>query len=208
MSCKNETIEELFAREARLKSEAMIEFLKSPNVDAANEFMTRFVESERRPHIVLMLLPLLYPNPAALDAWRWIAARWSGFDLIPQSQFEKVFRFYKLGWSPDCMSAASRTVYDALPSVFTAYRGQDHSARAGLSWTLERSVAADFARGHRGLHNPSPVILCRTFRKSSVAMVLMGRNEHEVVLFRRPHFQNADRTPLSDQTASPNSAVL
>jgi len=189
---------ELQAREERLKAAAVAAFLAAPSRDAADAIMLRFSGSKECAQDVLDLLPHLYPDPTSFDAWQWIAGHWSGFDLIPHSRYQRVFRTYKRGWSPDCMCQSSRAVYDALPASFTAYRGQDIASSLGLSWTLEQGVAAGFARGHRGLQNPNPVVLRRKFRKISVAMILVDRQEHEVVLFRPPHFLSVDRLPLGE----------
>jgi hypothetical protein len=66
------------------------------------------------------------------------------------------------------------------------FRGQDSGVRIGLSWTTDRDVAANFARGHRGLFNPDPVVLTTTIAKSSIAFAVPERNEAEVVLFTAP----------------------
>jgi len=191
-----EAMNERRAKEELLSNEAIAAFLAAPSQEAADAFMLRFSESQQRPHDLLLFLPHVHPNPFSLDAWKWIAVEWPGFDRIPHARYQRVFRYRKLGWSPDCMCPESRAVYDALPNTFTAYRGQDAASPIGLSWTLERDVAAGFARGHRGLNNPNPVILRRKFRKISVAMILVDRQEHEVVLFKPPHDLSVDRLPL------------
>jgi hypothetical protein len=82
------------------------------------------------------------------------------------------------------MSPTDREAYDGLPSRFTVHRGQDASAAVGLSWTLRRSVAEDFARGHRGIRNEQPVVITRRIRKSTIAFFSDDREEKEVVLFK------------------------
>jgi hypothetical protein len=118
--------------------------------------------------------------------WRWIAAEWSGFDRIPHLTYAACFRQGRYYWSPACMGEAARTFYDALPkSSIAVFRGQDRSAHIGLSWTTDRTVANGFARGHRGLLNPNPVVLTTTVAKRNVAFVNTEREEAEVVLFSR-----------------------
>ena len=76
--------------------------------------------------------------------------------------------------------------YKGLPDSVTVYRGQGMSQPVGLSWTLERDIAAAFASGPRGESNPEPVILTRTIARKDIAFVVNEREESEVVLFAPP----------------------
>jgi hypothetical protein len=136
--------------------------------------------SAGRPYLVLDLIDY---GIVAEPIWRLIHAEWNSFDAIPHKQFAIIFREHRSEWRPNFLSPKDRAFYDSLPARFQAYRGQDVSQPVGLSWTLDRDVAAAFARGHRGIFNPNPVILRSSISKRSVAGAYTGRNEREIVTF-------------------------
>lgn len=112
--------------------------------------------------------------------WQKLRKHWPGFDAVPHWQFSRYMVDLKPYWQPD-------DDWRALPETFTAYRGQDRAQfTPGLSWTLDRAVAKGFARGHRGMRNPDPVVLRKKLRREDVAMVIHDRSESEVVLFDIP----------------------
>jgi hypothetical protein len=90
---------------------------------------------------------------------------------------------FRDGWSADYLSEDDRALYDALPERFTAYRGQDFLAAAGLSWTLNRDAAARFALGHRGIRYAHPVVISATINKRNVVAGYAEREESEIVIF-------------------------
>ena len=69
-----------------------------------------------------------------------------------------------------------------VPERLTIYRGQNTRKPDGLSWTLDQKVAEEFARGHRGIFNPTPVVLKLDVTREQVAFVCHDREESEVVL--------------------------
>jgi hypothetical protein len=71
--------------------------------------------------------------------------------------------------------------YDALPRSFRIYRGADTQSLNGLSWTTSKEVALQFARGHRGIFNQTPVLLSGYVRKPSVLMADNSRDEFEIL---------------------------
>ena len=84
------------------------------------------------------------------------------------------------------MSRENLKAFENLPRIVTVFRGQDRYQRAGLSWTLSRQVAEEFAIGHRGLHNEDPVVLEADVSRVSIASVSQDRQEEEIVTFRVP----------------------
>jgi hypothetical protein len=54
-----------------------------------------------------------------------------------------------------------------------------------LSWTLDQTVADGFARGHRGIFNPNPVVLETVIAKRDIAFAVPDRGG-ELVLFALP----------------------
>jgi hypothetical protein len=108
----------------------------------------------------------------------------AAFDAIPHMIYGFSFARWKSEWAADCTANDDRATFDALPLVgIHVYRGQDQSASVGLSWTSDRKVAEGFARGHRGMYNPKPVILERVIGKKDIAFTQTDREEAEVVLF-------------------------
>ena len=89
-----------------------------------------------------------------------------------------------------------------LPATMTVYRGQSADASPGLSWTLDRKVAERFARGHRGMKLPNPVVLEITVSRDDVALFITDRDEAEVVLFEAPGIEDQDRPgrPVAEES--------
>jgi hypothetical protein len=127
-----------------------------------------------------------------------ILREWSSFDRIPHDEVRHIFdevREHGIDFTP-FLPAKDRAFYSALPRRrVTAYRGQDAEAAPGLSWTADREVAAAFARGHRGLWNPNPVILKAVIDKADIAFVCTGRNEAEIVLWDFAFVQEIESVP-------------
>jgi hypothetical protein len=117
--------------------------------------------------------------------WRALHAEWSGFDKIPHREFERAFKLAKDKWRKSYLPKPDLAFYDSLPDEIEVYRGADAHAEyaVGLSWTLDRTVAESFARGHRGIFNPNPVVLVADVSKRDVAGAYSERCESEIVLF-------------------------
>ena len=90
------------------------------------------------------------------------------------------------GWAPDCMTRKDLRKYHALPDRLTVWRGQDLAGEIKFSWTLDVKVAERFAKGHRGINHPNPIILAARTLKRNVAFYQSERKEAEVVLFQKP----------------------
>jgi hypothetical protein len=85
---------------------------------------------------------------------------------------ETAYRFY---------DSEQKAFFDKLESVVTIYRGCNRDQVNGLAWTTDRRIAEGFARGHRGIFNPDPVIAVGLVLKSDIYAVITSRNESEVV---------------------------
>lgn len=126
--------------------------------------------------------------------WKIVRERWSTFDRLEHNMFEAAFFRFKSYWEP-------QPEILRLPERFVVWRGGDrYSVRKGLSWTLRRSVAEDFARGHRFLFNKYPTLLTAVVDRSEVVQFDNSRNEHEVVLFKRLYERAQRVVPFSVKT--------
>lgn len=121
--------------------------------------------------------------------WKMLREQWSGFDRIDHYSYSRVFTRFRPYWSP-------QPEWSRLPERLEVWRGGDRdSVRNGLSCTLERSVAENFAEGYR-VPNKYPTLLRAEIDRSEVALVDDSREEHEVVLFG-PLLDRAQLVPFT-----------
>lgn len=114
--------------------------------------------------------------------WKLVEQEWSGFDIIDHEAYCMLFARFRPWWRPP--QAVS---YRSLPEQFVVWRGVWRSGREwGLSWTLDRAVAEGFARGHRWMRNPNPIVVKAVINHDQVALALDDRRESELVLFAPP----------------------
>jgi len=160
-----------FLADPPLDAEAALAFLWGPHGGSSAE----------RAHLVADWAWSLPEDAAAgRTFWTVVQQMWPSFDRIPHDSFAGLFAEYADQWSPNpgLMS---------LPRRMTAYRGQSADNAAGLSWTLARTVAVEFAQGHRGLEVPNPVVLERAITRDDVVMAFFEeRAEAEIVLWTAP----------------------
>lgn len=107
--------------------------------------------------------------------WEVVTEVWSGFDRIPHEEFDRLFARFASS-IPPC----------DVPETLTVYRGQDSEVEKGLSWTLSRETAQEFARGHRGIMNKYPLVHEMEVNREHVAFVCNDRDEQEIVLKEIP----------------------
>lgn len=79
-------------------------------------------------------------------------------------------------------SAADKKFFRKLPDPVTVYRGCSRERIDGLSWTVDLEVARGFARGHRFIPVPDPVVAKSTIGKAHIFAVFNTRKEGEVLL--------------------------
>jgi hypothetical protein len=108
--------------------------------------------------------------------WAVVLREWTTFDRIPHVEFAAMFAKFADHAPPK----------PDLPERMTVYRGQSASAPKGLSWTRNKSVAEGFARGHRNIRVPDPVVLQMKVTPAQVAFYTNARKEREVVLLAIP----------------------
>jgi hypothetical protein len=84
--------------------------------------------------------------------------------------------------APAILSEDEQKIFDALPDRVRVYRGCSRERINGASWTTDRSVAENFARGHRMIPVPDPVVATGIIAKVDIFMTHSRRNEDEVLL--------------------------
>lgn len=85
------------------------------------------------------------------------------------------------GAAPEMMTADERAALAALPETVTVYRGADRGVNEhGLSWSLDRAVAARFPFLMR-YRAARPVLLTATVRRDLIVAVKLDRQEVEVI---------------------------
>lgn len=68
------------------------------------------------------------------------------------------------------------------PNLVRVWRGCSRERVRAVSWTLDKEVAAGFARGHRGISVPNPVLASAEIPKTAIFFLAHERQELEVVL--------------------------
>ena len=129
--------------------------------------------------------------------WSVFNAAWPGCDATWAKRHELVALIRrKTPWrafaEPD-----DAAFYDGLPAHVNIYRGCTRRRVAGVSWTTDRDVAADFACGHRGIPVRNPVIASATIPKSMVLAAHTERKEAEVLISPRIWPRRFNVVPLA-----------
>ena len=79
--------------------------------------------------------------------------------------------------------AEEKVFYDALPERITVYHGCSKMRQRGLAWTTDRQIAVGFAKGHRRIEVPDPIVLeCVVPKNIVLATFAHSRSESEVLL--------------------------
>ena len=113
--------------------------------------------------------------PVMLEWWPCCDATWPW-------RHELLRRLRRHGPALDFHSAEDRAGFAAMPERITVFRGCSRGRVRGCSWSTDRDVAAGFARGHRGLRVPHPVVAQAEIEKASVFAIFNDREESEVLL--------------------------
>lgn len=113
------------------------------------------------------------------EFWRIFLGIWCICDAAYDWSDELADLFFCHGPCPSHL-LPDRKFYDSLPQELTIYRGADRECIDGaISWTTDVNVAERFARGHRFILNPDPVVAVAT--KNKIYAATNNRNESEVL---------------------------
>jgi hypothetical protein len=143
-----------------------------------------YIQLHERPYRLDVLLHLLGEyDLSPEERWPLVAFVWCDTQRAREDQ--EVWRNILLSGCAHrrlMMTTEERAHLDDLDSELTVWRGVNHrEAVRGLSWTLNRKVAARFARGSATKTAPA-FLACGHLRKADVIAYLNFRGEDEIVV--------------------------
>jgi len=119
------------------------------------------------------------------DFWLILGDMWESCDDIARhrTRLERLLRARSRRWPiPEAMTSAELAHWQALPNAVTVWRGCYRENMNGLSWSLNRDVAAGFPLLNRYRREGRlPLLLEGRLRKAKIAFVKLERGESEVV---------------------------
>lgn len=85
------------------------------------------------------------------------------------------------------MTDDERAALGALSDTVTIWRGCYAHNKWGLSWSLDRAVAARFPFTHRYRQEGQALLVKATVRRDDVLALKLDRNETEIIAYRPKH---------------------
>lgn len=137
------------------------------------------------------MLELLTSTKSAREIYKILAIGWSSCDSVSTKQQSEILRTLRKTRkeSPeagflDVMEESDRVWWNGCRDTapIKVYRGCDADRVLAMSWTLNLEVATDFAKGHRGIVVPNPVIASIYIQWDDVLFATNEREEEEVLL--------------------------
>jgi hypothetical protein len=117
--------------------------------------------------------------------WPIFVAQWPRCDAAFDWSDLLVMMFRRVGPCP-LKHVKDANFWSSLPAKVTVYRGASRSRiDDAISWTTSKRVAGQFARGHRFITVPDPVIATATITKANIWLATNERNESEVLCLPR-----------------------
>jgi hypothetical protein len=138
------------------------------------------LSSKKRPGEMVSLLNRASPE----TFWKVFLERWTICDRTWEYTSRWLRQLQKASKKVSAYAYyddASRTFFDSLPDDVVIYRGCSRERVGGISWTADKSIAEGFARGHRSIAVPNPVIVTARISKKDIFCVFVDRQESEVV---------------------------
>ena len=115
------------------------------------------------------------------EFWHLIHAFWDICDTTWYWQDDLQRLFDEYGKGTRYFKKEQREFYKSLPKTVSLFRGCSSSRVMGVSWTTDFKVAVGFARGHRYIDTPDPVMAKAEIPKSLIYSVCVDREESEVL---------------------------
>ncbi|KRB30152.1 hypothetical protein ASE05_29575 [Mesorhizobium sp. Root172] len=114
--------------------------------------------------------------------WSVFHQVWSSCDVTWEHGKRAIQLLERAGHCGEFLGCEDKQFYSALPEQVRVYRGCSRPRVKGISWTTDIAVAEDFARGHRGIQVPQPVLAKALIYKGDILAVSSHRGEAEVLL--------------------------
>lgn len=131
---------------------------------------------------VLTVLDLLMRAHSDATFWRIFNLGWSCCDNTFHHCGKLLPLLTARGTAAPFLEGRDKDFYEGLPDSVRIYRGCSVERVRGLSWTIDRAVAAAFARGHRRINVPNPVVATAVIPREAIFTVATDREEQEVVI--------------------------
>lgn len=104
-------------------------------------------------------------------------------DLFDQTPFVQLVR-NPTAWRDHMMTAEERIALDKLQPRVTIYRGCYEDNKAGLSWSLDRQIAAGFPFLNRYRSHGQPLLIEASIARGQILAFKHGRAEAEVIAWQ------------------------
>lgn len=124
----------------------------------------------------------LLRRAGARTFWNALAEWWTLCDDTWPHRPELLRQLRRHGPGRNYLPARDRSFLDALPERVTIYRGCSRSRVRGVSWTTDPEIAAGFARGHRAIPVPDPVVVEAEVDRARILAAFTDRQEAEVLV--------------------------
>lgn len=117
------------------------------------------------------------------DSFKWAIFQdtWPSCDNVDYdmlAELEECFTEGTPGWSH--LKGDDLEFYNSLPETVRVYRGASLGRQRGWSWTTDRTVALQFAKGHRGIFPDDAAVFSGLIWKTDIWTVFTDRRECEV----------------------------
>lgn len=139
-----------------------------PGIDEPDERIAAYTSHLFGPHVnssdrAAELIRLLDSdwNVSADVAWPVFHETWTNCDNTWPHRDDLsslIDRLRELGDPLDHLNEEDAAAFKRLPEHIRIYRGCSVERTYGFAWATDRNVAEQFARGHRGISVPEPVI--------------------------------------------------
>ena len=129
-----------------------------------------------------LALDLLAHETSGEVFWTVLCELWCSSDNTWNHQDQLHFAMVLHARTRQRYIPAEKQPPDDWPKFVKVWRGCSRQRVLSFAWTLDRTVAEDFALGHRGIEVPDPVLASAEIHQSAIYFVENEREEQEVVL--------------------------
>jgi hypothetical protein len=153
-------------------------------ISGALSLVDQYSAMQSSPERLSALLEVIAAGPPELF-WPSLLRNWSSCDATWPARFrllEVLSCQCRLSNAGLYFDNPARAFFESLPSNVKVYRGCSDNRVKGLAWTTDKSIAEGFAKGHRNIPVPNPVIASAQIAKDQIFFVAVDRSESEVVL--------------------------